>query len=62
MGRTNHAHWLRAFVLMGLAKKRDGRWMKLREPNQRDLALTQQQADQPYASSSVVLEAFEAAA
>ena len=59
-GEPTMQHWLRAFVLMGLAEKRDGRWMKLREPNDYDLAITRQQSDQPYASSSEVLEALEA--
>ncbi len=59
-GEPTMQHWLRAFVLMGLAEKRNGRWVKLREPNDNDLAITRQQSDQPYASSSVVLDALEA--
>jgi len=59
-GEPTMQHWLRAFVLMGLAEKRNGRWVKLRDPGEHHLALTRQQENQPYASSSVVLKALEA--
>ncbi|MGB3794741.1 MAG: galactosyltransferase-related protein [Alteraurantiacibacter sp.] len=59
-GEPTMQHWLRAFVLMGLAEKRGGRWVKLREVDENDLAITRQQSHQPYASSSLVLEALEA--
>ena len=61
-GEPTMQHWLRAFVLMGLAEKQSGRWVKLREPNEHDLALTRQQEHQPYANSGAVLQALEAAA
>ncbi|MCH2486816.1 MAG: galactosyltransferase-related protein, partial [Erythrobacter sp.] len=61
-GEPTMQHWLRAFVLMGLVEKSGGRWRKLRNPREADLALTRQQADQPYASSARVLEQLEAEA
>mgnify|MGYP002651488490 CR=1 FL=1 len=61
-GEPTMQHWLRAFVLMGLARREGDRWVKLRDPAEADLALTRQQADQPYASSATVLERLEAEA
>lgn len=61
-GEPTMQHWLRAFVLMGLVERQGGRWVKLREPDESDLALTRQQSHQPYANSSTVLRALEAAA
>lgn len=58
-GEPTMQHWLRAFVLMGLLERTETGWRKLREPNAQDLALTRQQEDEPYASSSVVLEWLE---
>ncbi|MGB3807798.1 MAG: galactosyltransferase-related protein [Erythrobacter sp.] len=58
-GEPTMQHWLRAFVLMGLLERDGDGWRKLREPDERDLALTRQQADQPYASSALVLEWLE---
>lgn len=58
-GEPTMQHWLRAFELMGLAERRGEGWVKLREPEEGDLALTRQQADQPYASSATVLELLE---
>ena len=52
-------HWMRAFVLMGLIERRGVGWVKLRDPSEDDLALTRQQADQPYASSATVLDWLE---
>ena len=59
-GEPTMQHWLRAFRLMGLIEP-DGRggWIKLKEPDDADLALTRQQEHQPYASSSLVLDALE---
>ena len=59
-GEPTMQHWLRAFRLMGLIEP-DGRggWIKLKEPDEADLALTRQQEHQPYASSSLVLDALE---
>ncbi len=59
-GEPTMQHWLRAFVLMGLLERSDDGWRKLREPTEEDLALTRQQADQPYASSAAVLDWLEA--
>ncbi|WP_375290956.1 galactosyltransferase-related protein [Qipengyuania sp.] len=60
-GEETMQHWLRAFTLMGLIK-RDGAggWVKLREPNDADLAMTRQQEHQPFASSAWVLDQLEA--
>ena len=55
-------HWLRAFILMGLIERDGDGFRKLREPNEDDLALTRQQADQPFASSAVVLDYLESQA
>lgn len=59
-GEETMQHWLRAFTLMGLVKRANGGWVKLREPDENDLALTRQQEHQPYASSAWVLEQLEA--
>ncbi|WP_279351323.1 galactosyltransferase-related protein [Erythrobacter litoralis] len=62
-GEPTMQHWLRAFRLMGLIDRDSaGEWIKLRDPNEADLALTRQQEDQPFASSAVVLAQLEAAA
>ena len=53
-------HWLRAFTLMGLIRRDGDTWTKLREPGEAELALTQQQEDEPYASSNDVLAWLEA--
>ena len=59
-GEPTMQHWLRAFRLMGLIEPDgDGGWIKLGEPSEEHLLLTRQQEDQPYASSSVVLEQLE---
>ncbi len=59
-GEPTMQHWMRAFVLMGLIERRGEGWVKLRDPSEDDLALTRQQADQPYASSATVLDWLEA--
>lgn len=59
-GEPTMQHWLRAFVLMGLLKRDGSGWIKLRDPNETDLALTRQQSNQPYASSAAVLAKLEA--
>ena len=61
-GHFTMEHWLRAFTLMGLITLRDGDHVRVREVSDDDLALTRQQADQPYASTSVVLAQLEARA
>ncbi len=61
-GEPTMQHWLRAFVLMGLIERDGDDWRKLRDPVEADLALTRQQADQPYASSAAVLDMLEAEA
>ena len=58
-GEPTMQHWLRAFRLMGLAEPQNGRWVKLRDPGEAELALTRQQEHQPYASSATVLEQLE---
>ena len=62
-GEPTMQHWLRAFRLMGLIDRDgSGGWKRLREPGERDFALTRQQEDQPFASSAVVLAQLEAEA
>ena len=61
-GEPTMQHWLRAFVLMGLVEPTASGWRKVRDPAPEHLALTLQQADQPYASSAAVLVELEAAA
>ncbi len=61
-GHPTMQHWLRAFVLMGLVERTEKGWRKLRDPGESEFALTRQQADQPYASSALVLAALEAQA
>ncbi|MEM7687484.1 MAG: galactosyltransferase-related protein [Pseudomonadota bacterium] len=58
-GEPTMQHWLRAFVLMGLLERTDTGWRKLREPDERDFALTRQQEMEPYASSARVLDWLE---
>lgn len=58
-GEQTMQHWLRAFGLMGLIERRGDDWIKLHDPVEADLALTRQQADQPYASSATVLAELE---
>ncbi|MGB7409239.1 MAG: galactosyltransferase-related protein [Pontixanthobacter sp.] len=58
-GRPTMEHWLRAFTLMGLIERAGDGFRKLREPNEDDLALTRQQADQPFASSAAILDFLE---
>ncbi|UZK68960.1 galactosyltransferase-related protein [Sphingomonas sp. S1-29] len=59
-GEWTMQHWLRAFVLMGLIARRGDDYVMLRAPDERDFALTRQQADRPYASSARVLSMLEA--
>ncbi|MGL5839560.1 MAG: glycosyltransferase family 2 protein [Sphingorhabdus sp.] len=54
--------WLRAFELMGLIEQRGRDYVRLRDPDEADYALTAQQANQPYASSLSVLRVLEAQA
>ena len=58
-GHPTMQHWLRAFVLMGLAERTEHGWRKLRDPDETDLALTRQQEDAPYASSAALLDRLE---
>lgn len=59
-GEPTMQHWLRAFRLMGLIRPDGaGGWIKLRDPDEDDLALTRQQEHEPYASSALVLEQLE---
>ncbi|RMB55560.1 GT2 family glycosyltransferase [Sphingomonas sp. PP-CE-3A-406] len=61
-GHFTMEHWLKAFTLMGLITLREGEHVRLRTVSEEDLALTRQQVDQPYASTSVVLAQLEARA
>lgn len=61
-GHLTMEHWLRAFDLMGLIEQRDGELIRMRDVNAADLALTRQQAHQPYASTATVLALLEARA
>ncbi len=58
-GEPTMQHWLRAFRLMGLIDRHGDGFIKLRDPDESDLALTRQQAHQPYASSASVLQQLE---
>ena len=58
-GHFTMEHWLRAFTLMGLVALRDGDYVRLRQVSAEDLALTRQQAHQPYASTATVLAQLE---
>lgn len=58
-GHYTMEHWLHAFTLMGLIREQDGRFIRLREVDEDDLALTRQQAGQPYASAATVVELLE---
>jgi GT2 family glycosyltransferase len=59
-GHVTMEHWLKAFTLMGLVERRGHDFVRVRETEDRDLALTAQQSDQPYASSARVLAMLEA--
>ncbi len=59
-GHHTMDHWLRAFELMGLIEKRGPDYVRLRDPDADDLALTAQQSHRPYASSASVLDRLEA--
>jgi GT2 family glycosyltransferase len=61
-GHYTMEHWLRAFELMGLIEKRGADYIRLRDPGDAEFALTAQQTDQAYASSSAVLRLLEARA
>ncbi|MET0376134.1 MAG: galactosyltransferase-related protein [Rhizorhabdus sp.] len=61
-GHFTMEHWLRAFELMGLIALVDGDYVRLREVSEADLALTRQQAHQPYASTATLLAELEARA
>ena len=54
-GHVTMDHWLKAFTLMGLVERRGDDFVRVRETEDGDLALTAQQSDQPYASSARVL-------
>lgn len=51
--------WLHGFERMGLVERTESGWRKLREPDARDIALSERQADEPFASSAAMLEQFE---
>ena len=58
-GEPTMQHWLRAFRLMGLIEREGDRFVKLRDPDEAELAMTRQQAHEPYASSAVILAQLE---
>jgi len=58
-GHHTMEHWLRAFRLMGLIERGPDGIRILREPDERDHALTGQQAHQPFASSARVMDRLE---
>lgn len=60
-GYRTMGHWLHAFSLMGLIDNSPERRIRiLRAPNADDLALTSQQAHQPYANTASVIRILEA--
>lgn len=61
-GHFTMDHWLRAFELMGLIALENGDYVRLRDVSEADLALTRQQAHQPYASTAALLAQLEARA
>ncbi|WP_122049778.1 glycosyltransferase family 2 protein [Asaia bogorensis] len=59
-GYRTMGHWLHAFRLMGLIDDTPGQPIRiLRAPNADDLALTGQQAHQPYANTASVIRILE---
>lgn len=58
-GHFTMEHWLKAFTLMGLVEWRDGAPVRVRDVSEDDLALTRQQAHQPYASTATLLAQLE---
>ncbi len=60
-GHYTMEHWLRAFEAMGLIERQGDGYGIVREPTEADLALTRQQAHQPYASTAAFLASFDAA-
>ncbi len=59
-GHHTMDHWLRAFRMMGLAASTERGWIKLREPDAADLALTRQPEDAPYVNTARVIRELEA--
>ncbi|MGR3493349.1 MAG: glycosyltransferase family 2 protein [Shimia sp.] len=55
-GHRTMEHWLHAFHVMGLIEKTDDTLRQVREPNEEDLALCRQEADQPFATTRAVLD------
>lgn len=59
-GYRTMGHWLHAFRLMGLIDDAPGRPIRiLRQPDERDRALTGQQSHQPYANTASVIRLLE---
>lgn len=58
-GEPTMEQWLRAFTLMGLIKRDDDGWRKLREPGEADFAITRQHEQQPFASAAQVVSWLE---
>jgi GT2 family glycosyltransferase len=59
-GEFTMGHWLHAFELMGLVERTEDGYRKLRDPDEHDRALTEQQAHMPYANSARVIRALKA--
>lgn len=55
-GHYTMEHWLRCFELMGLVSMDGVRPIRIRDVTEADLALTRQQAHEPYASAATVLD------
>ena len=59
-GQFTMGHWLHAFEMMGLVARTEDGYLKLRDPDDADRALTEQQAHMPYANSARVIRLLEA--
>lgn len=59
-GQFTMGHWLHAFEMMGLVARTGDGYLKLRDPDDADRALTEQQAHMPYANSARVIRLLEA--
>ena len=55
-GHYTMEHWLQCFEMMGLVRMDEGGLVRVREVTEADLALTRQQAHQPYASAAWVFD------
>ena len=58
-GHYTMEHWLHAFTLMGLVREEQGRFVRVRDVSDADLALTRQRSHEPYASAATVVAELE---